>query len=508
MILINVTPVFHEEYWCFKNQIATILNHINMSHELMFLKSWKLNNYAKNDINGLRLRNENEIVALKLFHGVFFRKITFNNQKKAFSFINNELNKNRLIIAQCDNYYTPWYSQRNILHGGHFFIINGSSNDKLFCTDAHYNKKNEEFEKKNYIEACNGSFVFYYYRIHDKQIKLKRTDIYNELIKIGEHNIKTLEKLNISTESIAEIYDSFIGKDFSKEDIYENLKKIAISRMNLTSVLDFMCRKRNNYYLNECKEILKKTSYNYYTLRNSMVKNLLAENKSVFSNKFENIFSSIIESEKKFLEFFILSQKGILIEKKNYKQVNLKIEWQISLDLSEKFNNSAFATDKMNANFDGEGNFLCIKDKFKENYFNFHNIEYSVGIKTNDNISCNNQVLANTFYEPINSIALLVTAEGGTKIERIKIATKTYKKQYEICVPDWVTKSTAIPLFGEEIAKRGEAVIWVNGEKTIWEGLIYSVVIQLDDLESVENIELPVCPGLHIFAINLLHISN
>lgn len=175
----------------------------------------------------------------------------------------------------------------------------------------------------------------------------------------------------------------------------------------------------------------------------------------------------------------------------------------IHLNIEKYMNNKGISSTltSRGANLTGGGMSYFFESKLEEsinNKFNFRNFRND---NLNDNISCLGQtiVIPKGIYK---KFALAGCAEWGNYRDKIKVNYQDgSSEEITIGFTDWVSP----PVYDETILLEGKMMDNVKGENIInnsYIARIFSKTYNLDN-KLIDNIVLPDCPNIHIFAISL-----
>jgi hypothetical protein len=531
-IKLDIKPIHYDFLTCFEDSIVTVAEWSGYRYELMFSEDWNfVFNFEKSRLNknlGQSIEVTSHDIKNKLdkFHGIKIESVEISSEKVTKVII-DELKNKKPIIVFVDSFWCPWDWFFQKRHNDHAFLVTGfDDTEKFYCCDCFYQTNNiitgEELRKgfigRTEVFSFEGNEKIYVNWSNVLQIVLNR-------LRDGDRGLNAFDSMRYFAdvlESLTDLQNEILGCEeyLFSAPLVSNLEYIAYGRRRFARLLDYFEEEIGIKYLQELANRLRKVAIQWANIRLMLIK-LTFSYDALIKNRIVSKIREIAESEESMAEqmaevlrsninashYFTNRCKTISMEEKKENLVSSNNV--LMVDLSPYLNNQAFGnsiSEKVTADLMGTGTYflkgnLPDNDVWKVNKMKFKcPWLYNNG---NDNISCNRQRININNKEIYQSIIILGCAEWGSFTDKLSIYyINGQVEEIYIKLTDCLYK----PLYGETIAWEGKAVDKIGNHAQLRGGNVYITAKKYDipRRDRIDFLQLPECPGIHLFAISLV----
>lgn len=469
---------------CYDDIVRSIACMNNKSYELFYSNRWYFKFENQPDfalVDRIKTFKPNKDL------NTYYKKL-LDLQGYSFEIIEIERFKQSAfeIIARCnyivvfvDGYWLPWDAYYQKIHNTHAIVILNVTEDKNFiCCDLYHNLYKIELSNTKLFSGLqqilhpifNSKKIDPIYRLQYFKSIINDIDInmFNDI-----HNLsnciymgQNIKDLFLSIHTIAwtrwtfGIYLSSLKELEPSFEYYEDkMKKIALKWNNIK-----LCLIKHEYFVNNKKRLDSLINYTC---------NLLHE---VADNEYL-LYTQIVNNE-------TLTIEGI--DNNSYIGKNI-----CTININQFLNNMGISNtinidDK--SDLTGTGEYIVIDD------INDSLIKIGNG-REYDNISCNGQII-NVYNCYMDKLIIFGCCEWGNYNGNIIINEMSSPIVLSVNISDF----SSTPIFNEELYANGCAYTYNNELHKTWDQIsIYKVILPVRS--AVYTIRLPICPNMHIMAL-------
>lgn len=512
----KIEPLFYQGLNCIDVLIVSYAKYLHKEVELVFSKSWSFYIDQKKIVNSKKFaenfgaenfrltREQIDLLGLKInFFPIVNFDIFVNYLKEIFD-------KNIPVGIYIDSYYCPWHSRYGLDHGDHYILgYNITEDNEIICIDPGFNDKSYEKLKISLLKKGYKNYFIL------KDCGLSKQCDYSLIF---TKSIKELEESNISNniKIFGDYFNDYFDYFYECKDILYNPWSCGVFRNFMTIVggrrqfVQFLNYIKTYVLINNYDDIVKlfnQVCSKWDTIRWLLVKCDEMTFKKKYKKKIYEILLNLSEEE------------AILIKMlKNHHQITQKIHNNRSeiplinlshqkIDLSKFLNNKSFSyINKEFADFSGLSEWYYSNEntieEIKKLSNSFH-ININDTKNNNDNVACFEQrvEIPEQIYREVILIASSDFDSITTKVKLVSGANDIIELDF-LC-----SKWTEPQGFPNEVivleCKRGHKNIDGSVELYNDVGYIYEYILQIPTDSTIKSIILPLCPNIHIYAINM-----
>ncbi|SCZ09468.1 BtrH N-terminal domain-containing protein [Alkaliphilus peptidifermentans] len=522
---LDIKFISDDAYNCIEMIFASLALYWKKNFELIGAESWGFT-YKSSDVSleipfgekidcAINYKND----YLEKYHGI---QVTFreaNNYIDIVEAIKEKLKDDTPVCIYIDTYWCPWFvGYYKKIHSAHYCLVTGiDESNNLFCKDAlakdgewlsldHFSKGFKEYIDFRNLE--NYTKCYWKEIVRDATLRLK--DKHKSLNVFDEMRLfaKDLrENLHLSKE-----VRGYEDRPFQAK-IYKKLFNISRGRKVFSKALLYVS---DEYRVSELKvlaDLINKAGNkwsgifgmlckSYYIKDNKDLINRIVEKIKDVADEEEIIADTIIELCMN--ESFNISYYDI----ENVMDTSIQLSEFKYINLSEYMNNIGFSDgtlDNCKAEISSEGRFFLINGLPINNLWMIDNMKFmfpNTGNNKLDNISCMGQNIKLDICN-YRYVMVLGCAELGNHSEKMLVEFEDgYKEEIPLEFTSWLSCNRS---FNEVVAWEGKGAVRTNtGIKTYpFSVYLYAKGYQLKNNSKIYNIQLPLCPNIHVFAITL-----
>lgn len=520
-MILNIQPIHIEGLTCYEDVLLSTAAYYNKEYQMAFSEifnfEYNSENSGQSKLLSERLSSGNANIQnlLKQYCGI---EVIIKNTETAedvIRIVKEQLELGYPTIFYVNTFWCPWHRDYQKYCNGHICLAIGiDGRDSIICIDPiegenHFCLPFEDF--KNGSDKCSI-------------VNIQKSADEIEYISILQNSVEKIVDSNVfaNMESFAYDFDS----QFNFEEEFQNAK-IHIWEVLLYRKLIFISGSRYLYSL-----FINQVNKNIHSQKLAQVeKDLLCVQskwkialslfvKEAYMGYSENInksiskwFWKILEDERK----IILNLKNIVYSSEllsgNSECVqNSDSESEIEyseysyIDLRKYYNNTAFhstCSKECSADFTGTGHYFLSQNAPGEQIITSEKMSFKfprIQDDNYDNISCNSQIVAipSGVYK---GIMLLGSCEWGNFIDYMKLDfINSETKSIQINFSDWQEQQ---PRYDEKIIWSGQIYDKQYSMTYNNKHNIYGLFRPIQNTQAIENLILPACSNMHIFAVTL-----
>lgn len=509
---------------CYQDLIANIGQLTGRGYEMFFSDSWRFEfdldgylNHGGTMGEHIKIEASLSYEYMRKYHGISISQIAvdpLNSHSSAEVLL--YLKEGLPLILLMDNYVIPWGKDYLKAHRPHSILVIGydSNTHTVQCIDPMFSKKIENLPA-DIMNEYNRSEVIYKIDLLEEYGDFCALDYIQDINKLAQriYTENHVEDM-ISLSRLIDESGFDINREFSVDDSDDfwncafllNLRRIISGRYYFSKILcslglrfknddfrilsaeaDLICKQWENMRL-----LLFKA---YYTKR-------------INSKDLSKRLLNLAMQEEQFVDILLNDNLDKLKPPADAKVQpdNNAAAIHVNLNLEHLFNNKGiYHAEGYSADFTGLGEFFIESDSTATAN------KFTPDIRKRfDNISCTAEsvILPSETVGYYNSISIVGCAEWGDCTDTVQVVYEDNEVQlYPLNITDWAAEN---PRFGEEIVWEGLCAN-KDGEKAVnnMKVYIYNQFINIARNKKIKEIQLPQCPNIHIFSIELLdsHIS-
>lgn len=538
-LLLDVEFIQEPGMKCIDMALSMAAKLYKKDYELMFSDSWSFYFNNMNLVNEnnydpfaekILVGNVNFIKNFEKYHGINVLNNRNIDAKNYFNLIIENIQLKTPVALWYDQFYMPWTKEIRkkapLRYDGFMMIIGFDHKNKEFiCIDVHGTQKIERLPYStfgSFVESKTDHYCVVF-RNKEDEIDIKFSEhideCLNRLYDKSNRNLNIFEQMKECSYYIKESFDlkkeieytyKYESQLSAPTHIYCMKSFIEIARMrNLYSLcLKYFYNKSNDFRVMNLSNEFKLFSTNWQTIVSVLVKSYYRSDYNNLNNIISKYINNIADQEEKLAESLqiidwnksINYSKSINeIKKEKYFSSFGLSSYQLNLELY--FNNKGIAR-YINeiADFDGLGNYLIMDDAkeclIKDTNINF---PYKLSFGDKDNLICKNQIIHTRIGKYVG-LSILGACDSGAFYGQLDVIHENNKTSLVFGLGEWRFNKCQ---FNENVAWIGDRVYLkkVNPEEKAY---LFSKVILFEKELDIEQIILPNCTNMHIFAINLL----
>ncbi len=487
---------------CIDDIIYTLAKWKNIECYYMFIDRWNFEILdCSRDILGEIFTSKYSINEnyLMNYHGIKIHEKKVKTYLELLRIFEDELLIGNPIMVIFDAYSCPWDQFYEKYHNTHRCIVIGIDFEKeiIIMCDPYNNIEKEEVS----FEQYKNGYSEYYYIVEyidetncnvtdfDKLNMLKRSLSDKNKMILDIHNYADIFMNNFNPQNELNGADHYFGTP-----LYTNLNILIWNRWTYALLVKHLSV--NNEQLMDAYVDIKNIALLWNNIKLMIAKSFYIENYAQYikriAEKIHNV--ALIEESvyKKLDDIFELKRNGNICKTTQFNVDNSKI---LPVPLTDFFNNKGicYSNAQKVADFTGAKEYLVFSrrdlQKFKINAGNGFDF---------DNISCAGQVISlNNIYAKY----MIITgcSEWGDYEDLIIINNNRGKKIINISMSDLSHE----PRYGEQVLLSGKAYEYTENIVKIKQEHANIFQIKCSIFDEVNSFELPICPNIHIFSINI-----
>ncbi|MCX8131999.1 MAG: AMP-binding protein [Clostridia bacterium] len=537
IILEDIIPLHEDTRNCYEDLIASLASWLGRDHQMLYLKDWDFEfDETKGDLLGKCLSPKSDLSTridlLHKYHGIKLTEQNCKDAKEALKLIRNEICEGRPVAINLDIFWCPWFQVAyQQYHGQHFCTINGiDSNDNLFCIDSSPMNYGDFLPKEHFLNGFNKYMLTMSVDEDTSHLTGSWQDILRERIsymyeKVNGFNTfeqminfsKALENCNDIEQEIREFMDT----DVFFSHIFVQLQQLYRNRIHFGESLAYLGKKNKIGILEKYASDINRIGFIWNSIYGFIIKACLSSDKAfkkevsyaaakkileiaVLEEEFaQNLLQATYEYDKDYVF------ENIVI---NGEELTKDIRENHLLDLKDYLNNRAFSDlgNTRDASFvedHGRHTYLVADEKIISSaVLKFNDISYKLPeykSEAFDNILCLGQkiVLDNPGrYKKIFIVGCCdFTSHPTTMLLEYESGLT------ERSALDFTDYSLNNGFFNESIVWSGS--VMETGPDRIDTipilGKLFAQCYSIPDNDNLQEITLPYCPNMHVFAITL-----
>ncbi len=530
-IKLDIKPVHYDFLTCLEDIVVSVAQWAGYRYELALSEVWSFNFNPPNSEEYYSLGESLEVFEKDLeadlakYHGIKVILKEANSFAEFIEVLRLELENGRPVLVSMDSFLCPWDWNFQKRHISHTFLISGldDSTSLLYCCDGFYQTYGiiSKDELKSGFDAWYGTFSLEgaeeiqvnWGQILGNAIQQLKTDN-------GSVNaFNSMRRFADVLENTADIQNEIQGfeDNLFEAPFVKKLEKIAYGRRKFAKMMDYFAEETGLEVFAGSAADLERAASQWANVRALLIKEVFSKDGSFktralvkireiadleedIANRITWVYRNNINAMQYFSNRYQTHFNTVKAE-------NIFATSKIALsDLTPYFNNKAFGKSvsiDCRADLTGTGIYFLMESPPGDDIWKAGVMEFKVPDllkQANDNISCNGQKvrIGNDVYQ---RIMILGCAEWGSFSDKIIVNyINGQVEEINVKFTEWLYK----PMYGEIIAWEGNAVERI-GDNAQLMGAQVHMIAQKYDLKlrnKIDFLQLPDCPGMHIFAIS------
>jgi amino acid adenylation domain-containing protein len=529
---LDIQPVHYDYLTCFEDILVTVAEWAGYHYELYFAGAWSFifdsENYRRDQNVGrwLKVSSVDGDSELVLRHGLQMIWGEAASLPDLIEVIRTELDNNWPVVVSMDSFVCPWDWNFQKLHNTHSFLISGMDDHTglLYCCDGFY-QTCATIPKEELMKGLKGEYGLFRFA-GPAHISVNWREILEEALA----KLQTGGAAGTAFDSMRSLAEILAPTDLQNEirghegnlfeaPLVKNLEHITYGRRKFAKLLDYFGEETGLGELLELAEALREAASQWANIRALLVKEAFSQD-NIFKNRAIPKIRAIADLEEELAMRLAQVCRNKVHTPGNFSNryhtypSQKKAEERASTgkmvmaDLTPYFNNKAFGdgiSAECPADLTGTGIYFLKKNIPRHDIWKIGAMEFKFPVLENqvyDNVSCNGQQIR-IENEGQQKLMILGCSEWGSFSDKLTIHyVGGQSETLYVKFSDWLYK----PMFGESLAWEGKAVEKIGSGAQLRGGKVY-LSAHLYDLKlrnKIDYIQLPDCPGMHIFAISLI----
>ncbi|MCX7920707.1 MAG: amino acid adenylation domain-containing protein [Clostridia bacterium] len=533
LILIeDLLPIHDDIRNCLEDSIASVAKWWGRDYQPLFAKSWEFNSkgFRPDALIGECIEAysyEERIECLRKYCGIQVEAHQFESSSldDVLQILRNQLSQGQPVIVSLDVYWCPWFKTAyQTYHANHYFTVVGIDQKHLYCIDSSPFTDGDILPIETYKKGNTGVYVTF--SVVDSENIDWRSMIKSAIDKLegkddGVNTFKAMEAFADAAGKGLDLEREVKGFEHNPFDalLFQRIQQVARGRRQFAELLMYISKRYNLGELIPLAERLDVTGLKWESIRGILIKACSIDAHDKLKEKAVAQIREVIGCEEEIARGLRrIAQQDVIkgiedYEREASEKKGVEIKEITFINLEEYFNNHGFGTCSMDCTAelssgsgnDGSGGYFIKEGLPQGNIWEVGAMKFNFphlvdGVK--DNVQCKGQTIPLPAGQYSN-IMLLGCAEMGNFLEQATIKytdgkTETIPLEYT----DWsLTKA----LFNETVAWVGNGAARQQGRVNVFpfDVKIYAVIRELEHGGTVESVELPYCPNIHIFALSL-----
>ncbi|CAM4460530.1 BtrH N-terminal domain-containing protein [Paenibacillus tarimensis] len=515
---IDIEPVKDIKNNCLEDVLITFCNLVSRDHQMMFLDLREIGfeefSEEKQTV-GRRVTTPYITYRMQLleqFHGI---QVTYHDRDFTgfLDIADEELAKNRPLLAYIDTYWLPWHAYYQRISSTHVILINGINHDaqELVCTDPFYLKKNQTVTYESFDKGGSTFCTF--------SVKEYPTYTVTEILDFIEDQLtqymdsKSFDALRKLADHATTLNLQLEGENGTltllNVPLFIQLRNIFKSKYNYARALEYIHAKTGLSHLSSFSQELYTVGAKWETIRGILMKLYAKTDHSpgLLANVSERMKYAIhYEQEliQRCLKYLREQRDTLEISTHSAKQASVYIDSakKTHLDLSKVFNNRGISSVRSKpVDLTGWGQFIYIKEPVPPVlHLREENYEFALSVQGEfDNIANNGERIIVPEIQG-RYLTILGCSDNGIVEEEMIVEYKSgQQEKVRVYFSNWMDR----PSHQETVAITG-----VVGRRRITNYPDQTVSLfasryVLQSVKPIVKIYLPLCPVIHIFAITI-----
>lgn len=496
---------------------------------MMFISSWRFDLIPSDALNEPATLGERIVIIetdvlkdLEEYHGIKVTPLKIQGVKNILNKVAEELTAGRPVGLAVDAYVCPWDPGYRRHHFSHAILVIGWDEAKrcLICMDPYYAVENGALPIDELQEAEMLSCVTF---VLGEESKEGQTVELREIVTNATAILEETNSFNNMRRFAKEIRDLDLGKELEgyesdclQAPLVWRLYEVSRTRRRFAKALSFLAGKLNLPELADIASQLDKAGIRWISVQGMMVKASFQEDPTETLNIISDKLYRMAAEEELLARALhnLLQSGGIRKDFPIQETAELFIpdaKNVIFLDLKHYFNNNGFGGNEpecaaeMSNGWDGGGFFLQ-QGLSRDNIWVIGRMTFKLEYlweNENDNISCAGQVIS-VPKRQYSGFMYLGCSEYGSHSEPMLVKyTNGQTEEVALELSDW---SLVRPVFRETVAWAGKAAISTKHEgiqELPFPVFLFAKHGVFCKSGTIESIQLPKCPNIHVFAISL-----
>jgi len=509
----EIFPVFYQGINCLDILSISYAKYLKHEIEIIFSNAWNFRFELDDENFGDCFGVEETRLTSSQYEqlGLNIEFFPIHEFESFITYLKQMFKKEIPVGISIDSFYCPWHVRFKIDHGRHYILgFDINDQNEIICLDPGFN--NQSFEKlpihlleKGYewyfiLENRGSTNSYDYLKIYIESIERLRN--FNIPTKIKQFSQYFNENFDYATECKDILYNPWACQ------VFHTFMSVVGGRRQFMQYLQYM---HGKITINNYEEILKSFQHicsKWDTIRWLLVKSKPETFNGKYRDKISNMLLQIAEDEAVLIKMLTnpLSSENLNTPKENCLKQAVESQNSYPVGLVDILNNKAFGTqDGHYADLTGLSEW-CVYDTALKNAISLLNPDFKLYIneKTEfDNVTCLGQQIRIS-SNPYTELIILATADFEDFMTTIKILTIDGQEfDLEFDCSCWTNPKTDITkkqkLSFSRAHKNPDGSLGLYEDK----GHIYECRIPIPTKDALTKVILPLCPNIHIFAINL-----
>ncbi|HEX3048878.1 MAG TPA: amino acid adenylation domain-containing protein, partial [Bacillota bacterium] len=529
---LDIHPIHYDYLTCFEDILVTVAEWAGYHYELYFADAWSFifdSENCRRDHNvgrWLKVASVDGNEELVLRHGLEMIWGKAASLPDLIEVIRTELDNNWPVVVSMDSFVCPWDWNYQKLHNTHSFVISGMDDNTglLYCCDGFY-QTCATIPKEELMKGLKGEYGLFRFA-GPARISVN----WREILEDALAKLQTAGSAGTAFDSMRSLAEILVETELQNEirghegnlfeaPLVKHLEHITYGRRKFAKLLDYFGEETGLREFPQLAGALREVASQWANVRALLVKEAFSQD-NIFKNRaipkireiadleegiamrLAQVCRNQVDSPRNFSNRYSTQSKQKKAEE------SASTGKPVMADLTPFFNNKAFGEGisvECPADLTGTGIYFLKKNipshdiwKIGAMEFKFPDLEHQVY----DNVSCNGQRIQ-IENEGQQKLMILGCSEWGSFSDNLAIHYVDGRSEaLQVKFSDWLYK----PMFGEALAWEGKAVEKIGSSAQLRGGKVYLSAHQYDlQLRSkIDYIQLPDCPGMHIFAISLI----
>jgi hypothetical protein len=517
-IKLDIIPTDCAGLDCVDGLVISVAEWLHRKYKLVFAEAWnfqfadEIEEYPHTIGGRLFIPNVVDQEILKACCGIEVNYNKINNAEQLISILKEEVSKQRPVIIIYDMFWCPWSNAFQKNHKpDHASLVIGYNESGLNCID--------------YSPRCEGSILPYeylnksikaFYTINIQQTIANDNFDWHEIVNKSISSINNYDTFNTIRNFGTYIKESFdpikemnrYGIDkFDSNPLSWQIGRISESRRLFASTLRYLHERYNINQLLLLAEKLEAAVPMWSTIISLIIKSCISSNLNLLERISKKIYE-VADFEETIFKCLEAVNKDPLYELDLFSDYTPNIS-SLSLqyvNLTKYCNCRAFESGQDPAilpDFTGDGAFILKDELVCKEEVGVDNLKFKLtNLLTDscDNILCKGQTIEieNGKFKKIMFLgcSTLGSYSGDVKVNYANGSFESIKIDLSDCYPYSVA-------FEQKVIWGGNCSIDYKKRTKGFGCQLYAESYDLNYLNDIKSITLPLCPNMHIFAISL-----